>query len=91
MIGKVLPQEPVTQAETGLRRNCAPFHQYWYQCVQRNINVPRAVVVVRNGGAKTLAVADLHATLVLEPEAPDFSTEAGNSALIVTTKSPQAL
>src|ERR1700730_11623864 len=29
----------------------------------------------------------LHATLVLETAAPDFSTDAGNSALIVTTKS----
>jgi hypothetical protein len=29
----------------------------------------------------------LSTTLVLEQEAPDFSTDAGNSALIVTTKS----
>jgi hypothetical protein len=30
----------------------------------------------------------LSTTLVLEPQTPDFSTDAGNSALIVTTKSP---
>jgi hypothetical protein len=28
-------------------------------------------------------------TLVLEPHTPDFSTDVGNSALIVPTKSPQ--
>jgi hypothetical protein len=33
----------------------------------------------------------LHTTLVLEREAPDFSTDAGNSALIVETKSPLRL
>jgi hypothetical protein len=33
----------------------------------------------------------LSTTLVLEPEAADFSTDAGNSALIAITKSPQRL
>jgi hypothetical protein len=32
---------------------------------------------------RTRAAADLHTTLVLEREAPDFSTDAGNSALII--------
>jgi len=40
---------------------------------------------------ETRAAADLHTTLVLEREAPDFSTDAGNSALIVETKSPLRL
>src|ERR1700687_3934392 len=38
-----------------------------------------------------LAPSRMHATLVLEREPSDFSTDAGNSALIVTTKSPRAL
>jgi hypothetical protein len=37
------------------------------------------------------AASDLHTTLVLEREPPDFSTDAGNSALIVKTKSPLRL
>jgi hypothetical protein len=40
---------------------------------------------------RTRAAADLHTTLVLEREAPDFSTDAGNSALIIKTKSPLRL
>jgi hypothetical protein len=35
--------------------------------------------------------AGLSTTLVLDPQAPDFSTDAGNSVLIVTTKSRTAL
>jgi hypothetical protein len=37
------------------------------------------------------AASDLHTTLVLERKPPDFSTDAGNSALIVKTKSPLRL
>jgi hypothetical protein len=33
---------------------------------------------------------NLHTTLVLEPDHADFSTEAGNSALIFKTKSPRS-
>jgi hypothetical protein len=37
----------------------------------------------------TFTAANLNTTLVLEPAAADFSTDAGNSALIVATKSPR--
>jgi hypothetical protein len=39
----------------------------------------------------TFAAAYLYTTLVLEPATADFSTDAGNSALIVATKSPRCL
>jgi hypothetical protein len=39
----------------------------------------------------TFTAANLNTTLVLEPAAADFSTDAGNSALIVATKSPRCL
>src|SRR5260370_13311973 len=39
----------------------------------------------------TPAASDLHTTLVLERDTADFSTEAGNSALILKTKSPLRL
>jgi hypothetical protein len=55
--------------------------------VQRNILV--GLDDGPHGG--TGAAADLHTTLVLERDAPDFSTDAGNSALIVKTKSPLRL
>jgi hypothetical protein len=38
-----------------------------------------------------LIATNLNTTLVLEPGQPDFSTDAGNSALIVKTKAPQRL
>jgi hypothetical protein len=41
-------------------------------------------------GAGNTADAELHQTLVLASGARVFSTDAGNSALIVTRKSPQA-
>jgi len=59
--------------------------------VQRNIYFAPSLVMICNGGAATLALADLYATLVLEAQARDFSTDAGNSALIVKTKSPLRL
>jgi hypothetical protein len=47
---------------------------------------------LRNGTQEQeFTATNLHTTLVLEPQAPDFSTDAGNSDLIVTTKSPRRL
>src|SRR5450755_5183889 len=43
--------------------------------------------VSRSARRRKFPCVNLHATLVLEPAAPDFSTDAGNSALIVSTKS----
>jgi hypothetical protein len=59
-----------------------------------DITVCSAIFVAeRNEGRKwtSRAASDLHTTLVLEREPPDFSTDAGNSALIVKTKSPLRL
>jgi hypothetical protein len=44
---------------------------------------------LRSAELNKYLAAGLITTLVLESEAPDFSTGVDNSALIVTTKSPQ--
>jgi hypothetical protein len=41
-----------------------------------------AIFFVCDGGARDLAAVNLNTTFVLELDQPDFSTDAGNSALI---------
>jgi hypothetical protein len=57
-------------------------HTPRFQCVQRNIPAPCPEMI----GAQRAAACILHTTLVQEPPACDFSTDAGNSALIVNNE-----
>jgi hypothetical protein len=81
-----------------LRRYCAPpDHNVKAMCAAQYFSSNRQRSAMRRqfhdrGGRKELVpAAGLSTTLVLDPQAPDFSTDTGNSALIVTTKSRTAL
>jgi hypothetical protein len=95
-VNKQATDEQNPRAEAGMRRYRAPLRrQRMFACVQRSI-LPKtlpagcALRVSRFSQVlEILPIAALDATLVLGLEPPDFSTDAGNSALIAATKSPQ--
>jgi hypothetical protein len=79
MIGKALPQEPVTEdrSRTATQSHTLPLIPDLDVCIAISST---DVLIVRGRGMRT--AANLNTTLVLEPGQPDFSTDAGNSALI---------
>src|SRR5260370_19209200 len=55
MIGKASPQEPITQVESGLPRNCAPFHDYPAPMCAAQYPFGTELEMVSNAGRRTLA------------------------------------
>jgi hypothetical protein len=84
MIAKSLRHKPIRFGGDGtcgtIARSSEP------ECAAQYVS--RKVI---KGAGDRFAATDLHTTLVLGRQAPDFSTDAGNSALIVTMESPRRL
>ena len=68
--------------QRNLRRYLTPPR---FQCVQRNISRHAFEIIGKQRPDESVA-RNLHTTLVLELRACDFSTDAGNSALIVNNE-----
>jgi len=74
---------------TCLRRYRAPSGRVAWSVCAAQYFLPNQPIARMATGKVESSVVDSDTTLVLEPELADFSTDAGNSALIFETESPQ--